>query len=75
MRAIFQTLFNEQNMQAVVRGPNQYREYVVRFYIGEALQPECDYFTEDHADACNTAIAGVHGLKALEAFITQSWRN
>lgn len=53
---------------ARVYGRNEYGEYVVRFYARNTgkLIPSADYFTKNRLDACYTAIAEIHGIRAVQ---------
>lgn len=44
-----------QNRAIVTRKPNEFGEYVVKFYRHATYQREADYFTNDYDDAISTA--------------------
>ena len=49
--------------KALVRGRNQYGEFVVDFYVGGVVCPGATYYTDDRVDAEGTADAWVDGSK------------
>jgi hypothetical protein len=66
MKPIFETFTNSAGQFAVARGRNTEGEYVVTLYAMPSVtrfrafrRPRAisTYFTDDHADACGTAIA------------------
>lgn len=48
--------------KALVRGRNQYGEFVVDFYVDGAVCPGATYYTDDKVDAVGTADAWVGGV-------------
>lgn len=60
MRVIYKA--EEGQFKALVRGRNQYGEFVVDFYVDGVVSPDARYFTDDRADAEGTADAWVGGV-------------
>lgn len=52
----------EGQFKALVRGRNQYGEFVVDFYVDGVVCPGATYYTDDRADAEGTADAWVGGV-------------
>ena len=55
MRKQHETLTTTTGKQAKVYGPNDYGEYVTRFYVNGKHMDASDYFTDDKQDAIDTA--------------------
>ena len=68
MKIVYETKMHE-GMYAVVRGKNEYGEYVATLYNGNLSRGHrravaTSYHTDDLEDACHTANAQVFGIKA-----------
>ena len=58
----------EGQFKALVRGRNQYGEFVVDFYVDGVVNPAATYYTDDKADAVGTADAWVSSKVASDQF-------